>query len=386
MKFKGYKRSDGRVGVRNHVVVMPGVTCTAVAAKKIAANVPGAVYLHNPNGCAQTPRDTGLTLSILSGMIANGNVYGALIVGLGCETIQEAMYMEAVRKKTDKPLHYIALQKTGGLKKTVDRGVEIVQELMRGAEKCERVDCNISELILGLECGGSDPTSGFSANAVLGVASDAIIDGGGAAVLTETPEAIGTEHILRERGVTPEVGQRIYDAVKNNEKLFFDLGMDVRASNPSPGNKASGITTLEEKSLGCILKAGTHLFTECYNYGDMIDKKGLMFMDTTAYDICSTVAKVAGGSQVVVFTTGMGNPLGTAIAPVIKMTGNRDTYESLEDILDFDSSASIYGEKTIEELGKELLAYILRVASGEQVKAEINEAFDMGINQFASYC
>ena len=386
MKFKGYKRSDGRVGVRNHVVVMPGVVCTSVAAKKIAERVPGAVYLQNPNGCAQTPRDTAITLNILSGMVANGNVYGALIVGLGCETIQEEMYMEAMRKKADKPLHYIALQKSGGLKKTVEQGVKIVQELMCGAKKCERVDCDMSELILGLECGGSDPTSGFSANSVLGVASDAIVDGGGTTVLTETPEAIGAEHILRARGVTPEVGQRIYDAVKNNEKLFLDLGIDVRSINPSPGNKASGITTLEEKSLGCILKAGTRPFTECYSYGDMIDKKGLMFMDTAAYDICSTVAKIAGGSQVVVFTTGMGNPIGTAIAPVIKMTGNADTAQMLEDIIDFDSSASIRGEKTVEQLGEELLAYIMRVASGELVKAEVNEAFDMGINQFASYC
>ena len=386
MKFKGYKRSDGRVGVRNHVVVMPGVSCTAIAAKKIADRVPGSVYLYNPNGCAQTPRDTAITLNILSGMIANGNVYATLIVGLGCETIQEAMYMEAVRKKTNKPLHYIALHKSGGLKKTVEQGVKIVQELVRDAEKCERVDCDISELILGLDCGASDPTSGFSANSVLGVASDAIIDGGGTSILTETPEAIGTEHLLRERSVTPEVGQRIYDAVKNYEKLFFDLGMDVRSGNPSPGNKASGITTLEEKSLGCIHKAGTRPFVECYGYGDMVDKKGLVFMDTTAYDICSTVAKVAGGAQIVVFTTGMGTPVGTAIAPVIKMTGNRETYEALEDILDFDSSASIFGEKTIDALGEELLAYILRVASGEQVKAEINGAFDMAINQFGSYC
>ena len=386
MKFKGYKRSDGRVGVRNYVVVMPGVACSAVAAKKIVNKVPGAVYLDNPNGCGQTQSDTSITLNILSGMIANGNVYGALIVGLGCETIQENAYIEAINKKTNKPLHYIGLHKLGGLKKTVEYGVKIAEELMLGANACQRVDCDISDLNLGLECGISDPTSGLSSNAVLGLATDAIISGGGTAILTETPEAIGAEHILRERCVTPEVGQRIYDAVKNNEKLFLDLGMDVRNTNPSPGNKAAGITTLEEKSLGCILKAGKHPFTELYNYGDIVDKKGLMFMNTTAYDIASTVAKVAGGSQVVVFTTGLGSPIGTAIAPVIKMTGNRDTAEKLEDIIDFDSSASMYGEKTLEELGGELLEYILRVASGEQVKAELNEAFEMSINQFASYC
>jgi len=384
--FKGYRRADGKVGVRNHVVVMPGVICSAVAAQKIAKAVPGAVYLHNPNGCVQTPSDTGLTLNILSGLIANGNVYGALIVGLGCETIQEAMYMDAIRQKTDKPVRYISLQKTGGLKRTVELGSAIMEELMEQARACERVDCDISDLNLALECGGSDPTSGFSANAVLGVATDAIIDGGGTAVLSETLEAVGTEHLLRERGVTPEVGQKIYDTVKATEKYFYDLGIDARYSNPTPGNKAGGITTLEEKSLGCVIKAGARPFTECYGYGDMIDKKGLMFMDTATYDICSVVAKIAGGSQIVAFTSGLGNPVGSAVAPVIKITGNRDTATRLEDIIDFDSSASIFGEKTVEELGSELLSYILRVAEGEAVKAEINEACEIAINQFHSFC
>jgi len=365
---------------------MAGVACSGVAAKKVAEAVPGAVYLHNPNGCVQTPSDTKITLNILSGLIANGNVYGALIVGLGCETIQEYMYMDAIRAKTDKPVHYIGLQKTGGLAATVARGTEIVEELMIAASACARVDCELSDLNLGLECGGSDPTSGFSANAVLGVVADAIIDAGGTAVLSETPEAIGTEHLLRERGVTPEVGQRIYDAVKNNEKYFFDLGIDVRSTNPTPGNKAGGITTLEEKSLGCIVKAGNRPFTECYTYGDMVDKKGLMFMDTSTFDICSVVGKIAGGSQIVAFTTGLGNPVGCAIAPVLKITGNHDTACHLSDIIDFDTSMSITGEKSVQELGKDLLSYVAQVAGGELVKAEVNEAFDISINQFNSFC
>lgn len=386
MKFKGFKRSDGRVGLRNHVVVMPGVTCSAVAAQKICKLVPGAVYLHNPNGCAQTPGDTALTLNILSGLIANGNVYGALIVGLGCETIQEKDYLAAVRSKTDKPLHYLGLQKMGGLAATVQKGVGLVQEMMGKADQALREECDLKDLILGLECGASDPTSGLSANAVLGVASDRLIDLGGTAVLSETPEAIGAEHLLKKRGQTPEVGQRIFEAVKNNEKLFFNLGIDVRSANPSPGNKASGITTLEEKSLGCINKSGTKPFTECYSYGQMIDKKGLMFMDTTAYDVASTTAKIAGGAQLVVFTTGLGTPVGSAIAPVVKITGNHTTFTQLADILDFDTSASLCGEKTVAELGDELFQYLVSICEGELVKAEINEACDMAINQFASYC
>ena len=187
MKFKGFRRSDGSVGVRNHVVILPGCICSAGAARKIAAAAKGTTYLYNPNGCAQNTEDTALTLEILSGMIANGNVYGALIVGLGCEIIQEEMYMNAIREKTDKPVHYISIQKEGGIAKTVTRGVEIAERLCREAAQCQREDIDISELILGMECGGSDPTSGFSANTVLGNTSDRLVDLGGTSVLSETP-------------------------------------------------------------------------------------------------------------------------------------------------------------------------------------------------------
>lgn len=386
MKFSGYRRSDGRVGIRNHVLVMAGSVCASTAAKKIVEQLPEATYLYNPNGCAQTPEDTERTLTILSGLIANGNVYGALIVGLGCETIQKDRYLEAIRKLTDKPVEYIKLQECGGIAATVKEGVRLLTPMLEDAGKCRREPCDVSELIVGLECGGSDPTSGFSANPVLGVTSDRIIDLGGTTVLSETPEAIGAEEILRDRGRTPEIGQKIYDAVKNNEQMFFDLGMDVRAANPSPGNKASGITTLEEKSLGCIHKSGTRPFEAIVDYGQQITTKGLIFMDTTAYDVASTVAKIAGGAQLVVFTTGMGTPVGTAVAPVIKMTGNAKTAQFLSDLIDFDSSSTITGEHSIEEQGEELLRYILRVCEGEPVKAELNDACDMAINQFASYC
>ena len=387
MKFMGYRRSDGRVGVRNHVLVIPGVVCSAVAVRKICQVVPGAVPLHHLNGCGQTPGDTAKTLDILSGLVANGNVFGALIVGLGCETLLEDNYVGAVREKTDKPVKYLALQRmTGGLAETVRQGVALVRDMMHQTAVQTREECDVSELILGLECGGSDPTSGLSSNAVLGVVSDRLVDSGGTAVLSETPEAIGAEHLLRERGCTPEVGQKIYDAIRNNEKMFFDLGLDVRSGNPSRGNKASGITTLEEKSLGCIHKSGSRQFAEYYDYGRMIDKKGLMFMDTTGHDLASITAKIAGGCQVVLFTTGMGTPVGSPVAPVLKITGNRSTYERLGDILDFDTSASLAGEKTVEGLGEELWDCLIRVCEGEQVKAEINEAGDMAINQFASYC
>ncbi len=384
MKFNGYRRSDGHVGIRNHVVVMPGVICAAGVAQKIA-NKSDSVYLYNPNGCAQGPSDTKITLEILSGMIANGNVYGVLIVGLGCEMIRENDYLEAIRKKTGKPVHYIAIQKEGGIKKTVEKGLEIISQLKEDADKCYREECDLSEIILGLECGGSDPTSGFSANAVLGNTSDRIIDFGGTAVLCETPEAIGAENILKGRGITPEIGQKLYNKVIEYDNMFKANGEDIRKTNPSPGNRASGITTLEEKSLGCVHKSGTRPFTEVYEYGQMIDKKGLMFMDGTAYDVASVVSLIAGGAQIVAFTTGMGTPVGNAVSPVVKITGNKDTAIRLEDLIDFDTSDSISGVKTVEDLGGELLDYIISVCNGEEVKAEINGISDVAINQFHSY-
>ena len=385
MHFMGYRRTDGHVAIRNHVVVMPGCICSAGAARKICEKS-GATYLYNPNGCAQDARDTAMTLEILSGLIANGNVYGALIVGLGCESIQEARYMEAIRKKTDKPVRYISIQKEGGLGRTVAHGLELVAQLQQEARACRRESCDISELIVGLECGGSDPTSGFSINVVLGNTSDRLVDLGGTTILCETPEAIGAENILKRRGCTPQVGQQLYDAVLANERRHLEAGEDIRNVNPSPGNKAGGLTTLEEKSIGCVHKSGTRPFQAVYSYGQMVDKKGLVFMDGTAYDVASTMSLIAGGAQLVVFTTGLGTPVGSAIAPVLKATGNGHTAQWLEDIIDFDSSASITGEKTVEALGDELLKYICRVCDGELVKAEINGISDMAIDQMGSYC
>ena len=354
MKFYGYKRSDGSVGIRNHVLILPGCICSAGAARKIAQKAEGAIYLYNPNGCAQNSCDTALTLEILSGMVANGNVYGALIVGLGCEIIQKERYMEAIRKKTDKPVYYISIQEEGGIGRTVEKGITLANKLRREADLCQREECDISQLILGMECGGSDPTSGFSANTVLGNTSDRIVDMGGTTVLSETPEAIGAENILMRRGITPGVGQKLYDTVKACEQLYLDAGEDIRSTNPSPGNKAGGITTLEEKSLGCIHKSGTKPFTDVIGYGEKITKRGLLFMDSTAYDVASTVAKIAGGAQIIAFTTGRGTPVGNAVAPVLKITGNHET--------------------------------IIDVCNGKLVKAEENEISDMAINQLHSYC
>ncbi|NLT58763.1 MAG: UxaA family hydrolase [Clostridiales bacterium] len=384
MKFMGYKRPDGKVGIRNHVVVMAGVVCSDIAARRITEAVKGTTYLYNSYGCGQGIHDNNRSLKILTGMLANPNVHSVLIVGLGCEGIQEQGYLKAMQEKAPhKKVHYIMMQREGGLAKTVAKGIELASELMNEASKCVREECDLADLMLGLECGGSDPTSGISANVVLGEVSDRIVDAGGTTVISETSEAIGGEHAMRARGATPEIGQAIFDAIKEKDRYYRDVaGQDIRDSNPSPGNIRSGLSTLEEKSLGCINKSGTRPFTGCFAYGDMVNVKGPVFMETGAYDPVSTVAEVAGGCQTVVFTTGMGNPMGCAIAPVIKITGNRQTYEALTDILDFDTSANLRGEKTVPQVADDLMALILDVCNGRPTKAELNGADVMVIDQY----
>ena len=382
MKFLGYKRPDGKTGIRNHVVVMPGVICADVAAKKLAAAT-GAVYMNNPHGCGQTKGDTARTLNVLSGLLANPNVYGAVIVGLGCEFLNEQAYREAVEAKSPgKPLRYVALQSDGGLKRTVEKGIPLVRELQEAAAKEKRVECDMAEIMLGLECGGSDPTSGLSANVVLGEVSDRLVDMGGTTVISETVEAIGAEHLLRDRGQTPEIGHAIYDCIREKDEAYKELGENIRACNPSPGNIRGGISTLEEKSLGCVNKSGTRPFTALAQSAEPVTARGAVFMDTAAFDAASTTAKIAGGCQVVVFTTGLGNPIGSAVAPVVKITGNRKTYDCLEDMLDFETSGTLTGEKTVAQSADELMDLLVRVCSGEPVKAEVNDAGVVAIDQF----
>ena len=383
MEFLGYRRPDGKTGIRNHVAVMPGVVCADVAARRIS-EATGAVFLQNPHGCGQTMADSERSLHILSGLLANPNVYGALIVGLGCEFIDEERYRKAIESRSPgKPVRYLSIQSCGGgIAGTVDKGSLAVLGLLAEAERCERTRCDISELIVGLECGGSDPTSGLSANVVLGEVTDRLIGMGATAVISETVEAIGAEHLLRERGASPEIGMALYECVRNKDAAFMALGENVRNSNPSPGNIKAGISTLEEKSLGCIIKGGTTPFTALIGYGDPVKVGGLVFMDATAFDAANVCALAAGGCQTVVFTTGLGNPIGCAAAPVIKMTGNSETYRSMPDIIDFDSGGTLTGAKTVAQSADELMGMLMRVCSGELSKAEINGANVTSIDQY----
>ena len=287
-------------------------------------------------------------------------------------------------KKAKKPVQYVCIQEMGGLSKTIEEGKKHVCQMQKEADAVPRTEADLSDLILGLECGGSDPTSGFSSNTVLGLVTDEVIDAGGTAILSETVECIGAEHILRQNGRTPEIGEQIYQAILDwEQKRYEESGQDVRCGNPSPGNMAGGITTLTEKSLGCIHKAGSRPFDGCFEYGQWIDKKGLYFVNAAASDVLSVTALAAAGATLVAFTTGLGNPIGNPVTPVVKITGNHDTAEALCEIIDIDTS--IRGEKSLPELKTEMLSVFADVMNGKKTRAEENGANELSINQCYSY-
>lgn len=386
MNFYGYKRHDGRVGVRNKILILPASVCASDTTRIISQQVVGSVTFNNQNGCSQVASDQQLTMDVMAGYAANPNIYGTVVVSLGCENCQMDLVTEAIKARTNKPLKQVIIQEAGGTLKAIDRAVRYAKEMMEEASLLQKEVFPMSELIIGTECGGSDPTSGLAANPVIGQLSDLIIEQGGTSILSETTEFIGAEHILAKRASTPEVHDRILEIVHRYEKALQLVGEEVREGNPSPGNKAGGITTLEEKSLGCIHKGGHSPVHAVYDYAKQVDAKaGLVIMDTPGNDPSSVAAMVAGGAQVIVFSTGRGTPTGNPISPVIKITGNKLTYANMVDNIDVDASPLIYGGKNLEQLGNELLTLTSEVASGRQTKAETLGYTEMSIARVCNY-
>lgn len=370
MEFSGYRRPDGRAGVRNHILILPTSSCASDTAAMIASRVEGAVSFHNQNGCSQVQLDQEWTIEVMSGYAANPNVYGTVLISLGCENCQMDLVTEAVTKKTSKPYRQVVIQKVGGTLKAVEIGVRLAQELADEANLLPREPIPVSELILGTECGGSDPTSGLAANPLIGSVCDRLVDDGGTAVLSETTEFIGAEHILASRAVDQKVHDEILHIVHRYEESLERVGEHVRFGNPSMGNKEGGLTTLEEKSLGCIHKGGSRPVQAVFDYAKPLSGKGLIIMDTPGNDPASVAGMVAGGTQIVIFSSGQGTPTGHPLAPVIKVTGNRETAVTMADNLDFDASPLIYGAKSMEQLTDELYRMVIDVANGKKPKAE----------------
>ena len=386
MTFYGYKRPDGRVGVRNKVLILPASVCASDTTRIIAQQVVGSVTFNNQQGCSQVASDQQLTMDVMAGYAANPNVYGTVVVSLGCENCQMDLVVKAIQERTNKPLKQVIIQEAGGTLKAVDLAVRYAKEMVAEASMLQKEEFPISELIVGTECGGSDPTSGLAANPVIGQMSDLVVAAGGTSILSETTEFIGAEHILARRAATPEVHDRIFEIVHRYEAALRLVGEEVREGNPSPGNKAGGITTLEEKSLGCIHKGGHSPVNAVYDYAKQVEpKQGLVIMDTPGNDPSSVAAMVAGGAQVVVFSSGRGTPTGNPISPVIKITGNKLTFAKMEDNIDFDASPLIYGQRTLEELGDDLLQMVVDTANGKQTKAESLGFTKMAIARVCNY-
>ena len=386
MNFYGYRRPDGRVGVRNKVLILPASVCASDTTRIAAQQVNDAVTFNNQNGCSQVAPDQQLTMDVMAGYAANPNIYGTVVVSLGCENCQMDLVAEAIQARTSKPLKQVIIQEAGGTLKAIDLAVRYAREMVAESSQLQRELFPLSELIVGTECGGSDPTSGLAANPLIGSLSDLLVAEGGTSILSETTEFIGAEHILAKRAATPEIHDRILEIVHRYERALALVGEEVRAGNPSPGNKAGGLTTLEEKSLGCIHKSGHTPVNAVYDYAKQIESKsGLVIMDTPGNDPSSVAGMVAGGAQVVVFSTGRGTPTGNPIAPVIKITGNRLTYDKMMDNIDVDASPIIYDGKSPEDLGSELLSLVCQVASGKQTKAEALGFTEMAIARVCNY-
>ena len=386
MTFYGYRRPDGRVGVRNRVLILPASVCASDTARIIAQQVEGAVSFNNQQGCSQVGPDQQFTMDVMAGYAANPNIYGTVVVSLGCENCQMDLVTAAIRERTNKPMEQVIIQEAGGTLKAVEIAVRYAKQMVAEAALLQKEEFPLSELIVGTECGGSDPTSGLAANPAIGAMSDLVVKAGGTSILSETSEFIGAEHILAHRAANKEVHDRIYEITTRFENHFHAVGEDVRAGNPSPGNKAGGITTLEEKSLGCIHKGGHSTINAVYDYAKQVkSKQGLVIMDTPGNDPASVAAMVAGGAQVVVFSSGRGSPVGHPIVPVVKITGNKLTFAAMEDNIDFSAAPLIYGEKTVEELGEDLLKMVIETACGKQTKAEALGFVETAIARICNY-
>jgi len=378
----GYVRNDGKVGFRNHVLILPTVICSKHVASKISQAVSGTVVADHHQGCAQLGDDFYQTFRTLVNTALNPNVGAVLVVGLGCERISPYEVTEIIRK-SGKAVNLVMIQEHG-VTKSIELGIDIAKQLVESTKKQKRQFVSEDSLVVALECGGSDFSSGLFANPVVGEVANIVCDLNGKVILSEITELIGAEHFLFERMKSEEMKERfkkmiqrmVDESLKNSRDIVDQANVP---NNISPGNVKGGLTTLEEKSLGAMSKGGKCPIVGVLKYAEICgDSGGLYIMDTPGFDIESVTGMVAGGANIVLFTTGLGTPTGNPIAPVIKITGNPKTAFKLEDMIDFDVSSLSNENKSIKEMGKELYDMLIEVANGQKTKAEI-----MGQNDYS---
>jgi altronate hydrolase len=395
--FMGIRRADGRVATRNYIGIVTSVNCSAHVADLIAdsfkrnpitghdplaefPNVDGVVALTHKTGCGMTMGEPlRLLRRTLAGFARHVNFSHVIAIGLGCEVNQLGPMLEEQRLAGR--LRNMDIQEMGGTRKTVEAGIGFVREVLAESNRVQRESVPASELIVALQCGGSDGYSGITANPALGAASDLVVRHGGTVILSETPETYGAEHLLTRRAVSREVGEKLVAKMRWWEEYTAREGAEMNA-NPSPGNKAGGLTTILEKSLGAMAKAGSTNLTAVYDYAEPVMAKGFVFMDTPGYDPVGATGQVAGGANLLCFTTGRGSVFGMKPTPSIKLATNTPMYERMTDDMDVNCGTILTGEESVAQCGERIFQLILRVASGEKTKSE---GYDFGSSEFAPW-
>jgi len=381
--FMGYRRANGRVGVRNYIGVLTSVNCSATVARHIAEatekqgllsafpGVDGVVPITHGSGCGMASSGEGFELlkRTLWGTAANPNFGAILMVGLGCEVMQIARLKEEFGIEDEDEFHSFTIQDVGGTRRAVDEGLDRLRALLPIVNRASRSSLPASEIVLGLQCGGSDAWSGITSNPALGNASDRLVAMGGTVLLSETPEIYGAEHLLNARSVSAQVSSKLAARLKWWEHYTRIHGAEMN-NNPSPGNKAGGLSTILEKSLGAVAKGGTSPLNDVIEYAELVRARGLVFMDSPGFDPCSATGQVASGATMIAFTTGRGSAYGCKPSPSIKLSSNTEIYTRMKDDIDLDCGTIASGSASVEEKGEEIVEYLLAVASGKKSKSE----------------
>ncbi len=381
--FLGYHRADGKVGTRNYIGILTTVNCSGSVARFIAEaaeksgmldefpNVDGVVPIVHGTGCGMSGKDEGYAtlFRTLAGYAQHPNFAGILLIGLGCEVMQVADLVGGRPIRPDGALRYMTIQNEGGTRRTIDRGLAEIKGIAELANQVTREPAPISEITVGMQCGGSDGYSGITANPALGYASDLLVRHGGTTILSETSEVYGAEHLLTRRAETPEVGAKLIERIQWWEDYTERNGGEMD-NNPSPGNKRGGLTTILEKSLGAVAKGGTAPMRDVYKFGEIVDKKGFVFMDSPGFDPCSVTGQVASGANLIVFTTGRGSVSGYQPTPCVKLATNSEMYARMADDMDLNCGDIVTDGVSIEAKGEELFEILIRVASGEKTRSE----------------
>jgi altronate hydrolase len=380
--FDGIVRADGRVATRNYIGILSTVNCSATVSRGIAdhftrerlagyPNVDGVVALTHGSGCGMDTHGEGMQLlrRTLAGYARHANMAGVLMIGLGCEANQISSLLGAEKLEEGPLLQTFSIQDTGGTAKTIRHGIELVEAMLPLANQVTRQPVPASHITVGLQCGGSDGYSGITANPALGAAVDLLVRHGGTAILSETPEIYGAEHLLTRRAVSREVGEKLISRIRWWEDYTAREKGEMN-NNPSPGNKAGGLTTILEKSLGAVAKGGTTNLVAVYEYAEAVAAKGFVYMDTPGYDPVSATGQVAGGANMIVFTTGRGSAYGCAPSPSLKLSTNTPLWVKQEEDIDLNCGEIVDGNATVDEIGRRLFDLMLATASGAKSKSE----------------